>query len=49
MPLQPGDELGPYEITALIGKGGMGEAYKVHAAPPAGIPDDATLSIGGWL
>ena len=25
MPLTPGDKLGPYEIVALIGKGGMGE------------------------
>jgi serine/threonine protein kinase len=28
MPLQPGDKLGPYEIVALIGAGGMGEVYK---------------------
>ena len=28
MPLAPGARLGPYEITTLLGKGGMGEDYK---------------------
>src|ERR1700693_4063083 len=27
MPLSVGDNLGPYEILALIGQGGMGEVY----------------------
>jgi len=30
MALSPGDKLGPYEIVAPIGKGGMGEVYKAH-------------------
>jgi Tol biopolymer transport system component/predicted Ser/Thr protein kinase len=30
MPLPVGDKLGPYEVLALIGKGGMGEVYRAR-------------------
>jgi hypothetical protein len=30
MAIGPGARLGPYEITALIGEGGMGKVWRPH-------------------
>src|SRR4029078_13531528 len=40
MPMVRGDKLGPYEILALLGKGGMGEGYR--ASDPRRGPEGAT-------
>jgi serine/threonine protein kinase len=42
MPLSTGEKLGPYEITALIGKGGMGEVYRAH---DSGLRRDVAIKV----
>src|SRR5277367_1162670 len=42
MELKPGDKLGPYEIVAAIGKGGMGEVWK---ARDPGLGRDVAIKV----
>ena len=44
MPLSSGDKLGPYEILAPIGKGGMGEVYRAHDAR---LNRDVAIKVSG--
>ena len=42
MALSPGARLGPYEITARIGVGGMGEVYR---AKDTRLPREAAIKV----
>jgi eukaryotic-like serine/threonine-protein kinase len=42
MPIGPGSRLGPYEVTALIGEGGMGKVCRAHHT---GLKRDDALKV----
>ena len=42
MPLAPGSRIGPYEVTALIGEGGMGQVWR---ARHTGLERDDALKV----
>jgi serine/threonine protein kinase len=44
MPLSSGDKLGPYEIVAAIGAGGMGEVYR---AQDSRLNRDVAIKVSG--
>src|ERR1700726_3354156 len=44
MPLSAGDKLGPYEILASIGAGGMGQVYR---ARDARLDRDVAIKVSG--
>jgi serine/threonine protein kinase len=44
MPVSPGDKFGPYEITARIGEGGMGEVWKAHDSR---LKRDVAIKVSG--
>ncbi|HEY2646769.1 MAG TPA: protein kinase [Candidatus Acidoferrales bacterium] len=45
MPLSAGDKLGPYQIVALIGAGGMGEVYR---AKDPRLNRDVAIKVSAW-
>jgi serine/threonine-protein kinase len=45
VPLSAGDKLGPYQIVALIGAGGMGEVYR---AKDPRLNRDVAIKVSAW-
>jgi serine/threonine protein kinase len=46
MPLSAGDKLGPYEILAPIGAGGMGQVYRARPHNPKAGSDSIPIEHG---
>ena len=46
MALSPGSRLGPYEVTAKIGQGGMGEVYRARDTK---LGRDVALNMLGFI
>ncbi len=45
MPVTVGSRLGHYDVTALIGEGGMGEVYRARDTK---LDRDVTLTVLSW-
>ena len=46
MALNVGDRLGHYDVTALIGEGGMGQVYQAADTKLGGVNLRAPLAVG---
>ena len=55
MPIGPGNRVGPYEVTALIGEGGMGKVWRAHHTGLKRddalkvLPDASRQTLTDWL